>query len=161
MAGWWQEVCDTVVSELSGLLDTAEATLITFRLLVAAMLGGLLGFEREQRGKAAGVRTHMLVALGAALFVLIPQRAGVPDADLTRVIQGVIVGLGFLGTGAILKGSRADAVKGLTTAAGLWVTAAIGIAVGLGQEASAILGTLLALIILHLLPKFSNGSDRT
>lgn len=160
MDGWWQEVWNTVVSEFSDLPNIAEVTRITLRLLLAATLGGLLGFEREQRGKAAGMRTHMLVALGAALFVLIPQQAGISDADLTRVIQGVIVGVGFLGAGTILKSTNEETVKGLTTAAGLWLTAAIGIAAGFGREASAVLSTFLALIIFYLMPKFSGGSNR-
>ena len=70
------------------------------RLVLAAALGGLLGYEREQRGKAAGLRTHMLVALGAALFVLVPQQSGMSNTDMSRVIQGVITGMGFLGAGA-------------------------------------------------------------
>jgi putative Mg2+ transporter-C (MgtC) family protein len=152
MGGWWQEVCTTVLSEFSDLPNIAEITRITLRLLLAATLGSLLGFEREQQGKSAGVRTHMLVALGAALFVLIPQQAWVSHADLTRVIQGVVVGVGFLGAGTILKSSNEEAVKGLTTAAGIWLTAAIGIAAGLGREASAVLSTLLALIIFSLVP---------
>ncbi|MGH8762796.1 MAG: MgtC/SapB family protein [Nitrosospira sp.] len=161
MDGWWQEIWNTVVSEFSDLPNIAEVTRIILRLVLAATLGGLLGFEREQRGKAAGMRTHMLVALGAALFVLIPQQAGISDADLTRVIQGIIVGVGFLGAGTILKSTNEETVKGLTTAAGLWLTAAIGIAAGFGREASAVLSTLLALIIFYLMPKFSGGSDRT
>lgn len=161
MDGWWQQVVDTVISEFSDLPNITEVTRITLRLLIAATLGGLLGFEREQRGKAAGMRTHMLVALGAALFVLIPQQAGISDADLTRVIQGVVVGVGFLGAGTILKSTNEETIKGLTTAAGLWLTAAIGIAAGLGREASAVLSTVLALIIFYLMPKFSGGSDRT
>jgi putative Mg2+ transporter-C (MgtC) family protein len=161
MDGWWQEVCNTVILEFSDLPNIAEATRITLRLLLAATLGGLLGFEREQRGKAAGMRTHMLVALGAALFVVIPQQAGISDADLTRVIQGVITGVGFLGAGTILKSTSEETVKGLTTAAGLWLTAAIGIAAGLGREASAVLSTLLALIIFYLMPRVSGRSDRT
>jgi putative Mg2+ transporter-C (MgtC) family protein len=161
MDGWWQQVVDTVISEFSDLPTITEVTRITLRLLMAATLGGMLGFEREQRGKAAGMRTHMLVALGAALFVLIPQQAGISDADLTRVIQGVVVGVGFLGAGTILKSTNEETIKGLTTAAGLWLTAAIGIAAGLGREASAVLSTVLALIIFYLMPKFSSGSDRT
>ncbi|SCY02921.1 putative Mg2+ transporter-C (MgtC) family protein [Nitrosospira sp. Nl5] len=161
MDGWWQQVVDTVISEFSDLPNITEVTRITLRLLMAATLGGMLGFEREQRGKAAGMRTHMLVALGAALFVLIPQQAGISDADLTRIIQGVVVGVGFLGAGTILKSTNEETIKGLTTAAGLWLTAAIGIAAGLGREASAVLSTVLALIIFYLMPKFSGGSDRT
>ena len=82
----WQEIWSTVQSEFSDIPDAAQITRIMLRLLVAALLGGLLGYEREQHGKSAGVRTHMLVAIGAALFVLIPQQAGASTADLTRVL---------------------------------------------------------------------------
>lgn len=158
---WWQEIGQTIRQEFSDLPDAAGVTRITLRLLIAAILGGLLGFEREHKGKAAGLRTHMLVALGAALFVLIPQQAGVSDADLTRVLQGLVAGIGFLGAGAIIKGRGEEDTKGLTTAAGIWLTAAIGVAAGLGREATAVLSTLLALAILYLVPsiagRFGNG----
>lgn len=160
MSGWWQEVGSTVAQEFSDLPDAAGVTRITLRLLIAAMLGGVLGFEREQKGKAAGLRTHMLVALGAALFVLIPQQAGVSDADLTRVLQGLVAGIGFLGAGAIIKRSDDAEVKGLTTAAGIWLTAAIGVAAGMGREATAVLSTLLALVILYTVPKLVGRLDR-
>jgi putative Mg2+ transporter-C (MgtC) family protein len=153
MEGWWQEVYLMVVSEFSDLPTVTEFTRIILRLGVAATLGGLLGWEREHSGKAAGVRTHMLVAVGAALFVVIPQQMDMSDADLARVIQGVITGVGFLGAGTILKGTGEEPVRGLTTAAGLWLTAAIGIAAGLGREASAVLSAFIALVILHLMPK--------
>jgi len=148
MGAWWQEIGQTIRAEFSDLPDAAGVTRITMRLLLAAILGGVLGFEREQKGKAAGLRTHMLVALGAALFVLIPQQAGVSDADLTRVLQGLVAGVGFLGAGTIIKGSSDEEIKGLTTAAGIWLTAAIGVAAGMGREATAILSTLLAVVIL-------------
>jgi putative Mg2+ transporter-C (MgtC) family protein len=93
----WQEIWITVLSEFSDTPDATQITRITLRLLVAAALGGLLGYEREKQGKSAGVRTHMLVAIGAALFVLIPQQAGASTADLTRVLQGLVAGVGFLG----------------------------------------------------------------
>jgi len=89
------------------------------RLLIAAILGGVLEYEREKKGKAAGVRTHILVAFGAALFVLIPQQVKVTDADLTRVIQGLVAGVGFLGAGAIIRIGDQPEVIGLTTAAGI------------------------------------------
>ena len=155
MTTWWQEVETTVWQEFADLPDAAGVTRITLRLLIAAILGGMLGFEREQKGKAAGLRTHMLVALGAALFVLIPQQAGVSDADLTRVMQGLIAGVGFLGAGAIIKGNGEEEIKGLTTAAGIWLTAAIGMAAGLGREATAVLSTLIALLILYIIPKIA------
>lgn len=129
-----------------------EIARITLRLLVAGILGGLLGYEREQQGKSAGVRTHMLIAIGAALFVLIPQQAGASTADLTRVLQGLTAGVGFLGAGAIILGTGHMATRGLTTAAGIWVTAAIGIAAGMGRESTAVLATLVALFILTAIP---------
>lgn len=156
MDSWWQEVIDTLKSEFSDIADPAQMTRITVRLLIAAVLGGILGYEREYRGKAAGIRTHMLVCMGAALFVLVPRMAGADDAAISRVVQGLVAGIGFLGAGTILKdGVRSAAhVKGLTTAAGLWMTAAIGVAAGMGREATAVLSTLLALGTLSLVPRF-------
>lgn len=148
----WQEIWNTVLSEFSDVPDAEQVTRITLRLLVAAVLGGLLGYEREQQGKSAGVRTHMMVAMGAALFVLIPLQAGASSADLSRVLQGLIAGVGFLGTGAIIMGNREVATRGLTTAASLWVTAAIGVAAGMGRESTAVLSTLIALLILSVVP---------
>ena len=148
----WQEVWNTVLSEFSDIPDATQITRITLRLLVAAALGGLLGYERESKGKSAGVRTHMLVAIGAALFVLIPQHAGASTADLTRVLQGLIAGVGFLGAGAIILGTKQVETQGLTTAAGIWVTAAIGVAAGMGRESTAVLSTLVALFVLSVVP---------
>jgi putative Mg2+ transporter-C (MgtC) family protein len=155
----WETVSDTLVSEFSDVPDASQVTRIVLRLVIAALLGGLLGYERERHGKAAGVRTHMLVALGAALFVLVPKEAGVSGADLTRVIQGIVAGIGFLGAGAIIKGSAEESVKGLTTAAGIWLTAAIGIACGLGRESTAVLSALLAFVILALVPHLTRLRD--
>ncbi|AQT61723.1 MgtC/SapB family protein [Cellvibrio sp. PSBB023] len=153
MSSVWQQISNTVVIEFSDLKDVTEITTITVRLLMAALLGGILGFEREQRGKAAGIKTHMLVSIGAALFVLIPMQAGLSESELSRVVQGIIAGIGFLGAGAILKGTDEKDLKGLTTAASIWLTAAIGVAAGLGRESSAILCTLLALMILIVIPR--------
>jgi putative Mg2+ transporter-C (MgtC) family protein len=141
------------MTEFSDLPDIIAFTRLILRLAIAAALGGLLGWERERSGKAAGARTHMLVSTGAALLVLVPQQMDMSDADLSRVIQGIVTGVGFLGAGTILKSTSEQTVRGLTTAAGLWFTAAIGITAGLGREASAVLSTVLALIILHLVPK--------
>ena len=146
-------VLQTLQSEFSDLPDAAQVTRILVRLLMAALLGGVLGYERERHGKAAGVRTHMLVAMGAALFVLVPQQGGMEVADMSRVIQGIVTGVGFLGAGAIIKRGSEEDVQGLTTAAGVWMTAAIGIACGLGRETTAVLSTLLALVVLGLVPK--------
>jgi putative Mg2+ transporter-C (MgtC) family protein len=162
MSPWWQEVQETLVAEFADITDASQLTRISVRLLMAAILGGILGFEREQKGKAAGVRTHMLVSLGAALFVLVPQTAGADPAAISRVVQGIVAGIGFLGAGTILKGNKLDThqVKGLTTAAGLWMTAAIGVAAGMGREATALLSTLLALGVLSLMPWIIKRLDR-
>ena len=148
----WNQVTGTVAAEFSDLTDLSDATRIVVRLLVAGVLGGTLGWEREHAGKAAGVRTHMLVAMGAALFVLVSQQIGIESPDMSRVVQGIIAGIGFLGAGTILKGTGDEKVHGLTTAAGIWLTAAIGMAAGLGLEATAVLSALLALAVLGALP---------
>ncbi len=147
---WWDVVAATVAQEFSDVGDVEQFTRLAVRLLVAAVLGGVLGLQRERHGKAAGVRTHMLVALGAALFVLVPQQWGMNEADLSRVIQGVVAGVGFLCAGSILKSNDDDQVRGLTTAAGIWLTAAMGVAAGLGREMTAALSAGLALAILSM-----------
>ena len=144
---------DTIAQEFSDLRSVEDATRIVLRLALAALLGGLLGIEREAKGKAAGVRTHMLVSMGAAMFVLASQQFDIGAADMSRVLQGVIAGVGFLGAGTILKGDAESQVKGLTTAAGIWMTSAIGMTAGLGHEASAVLCTLLALTIFAVMPR--------
>ena len=126
---------------------------IIFQLLLAALLGGLLGLEREYMRKEAGLRTYSLVSLGAALFTIISYQAfelfsgqiGI-DFDPTRIIGQIVLGIGFLGAGLIIF--RGLHVEGLTTAAGLWVTAAIGVAIGIGFYFLAIFTTFLALLIL-------------
>lgn len=158
MPGVWEQVAATTREEFSDLPDAAGVTRIVLRLLTAAVLGGVLGYEREQKGKAAGMRTHMLVAVGAALFVLVPQQAGVSDADLTRVLQGLVAGVGFLGAGTIMKVGTAE-IQGLTTAAGIWLTAAIGVAAGMGREGTAVLSTLLALGVLTAVPHVARRFD--
>lgn len=159
MNSTWQQISNTFMAEFSDLKDVSEITTIVIRLLMAALLGGILGFEREHKGKAAGIKTHMLVAIGSALFVLIPQQAGLTESELSRVVQGVIAGIGFLGAGAILKGEDEKHLKGLTTAAGIWLTAAIGVAVGLGRESSAILCTFIALLVLVIVPRVTDGIE--
>lgn len=147
---WWERVWATMLSEFSDLPDAEDLTRLVLRLFLAAILGGLLGLQRETSGKAAGLRTHMLVALGSALFVLVPMQAGMEADALSRVLQGVIAGVGFLCAGTIMKRDSSDRVEGLTTAAGLWMTCAIGIAAGTGREMTAVLSTLLALAILSM-----------
>lgn len=145
---------DALVDELTaGLPDATELGRVVFRLAVAALLGGIIGLQRERRGKSAGLRTHMLVALGASLFMVAPIEAGLSNEDLGRIIQGLVAGIGFLGAGAILKLTDERQIKGLTTAAGLWLTAAVGVAVGLGRWGSAMVGVALIWLILDVLAR--------
>jgi putative Mg2+ transporter-C (MgtC) family protein len=136
---------------LSGLPDTREFVRVFVRLAGAMLLGAIAGFQREQVGKPAGLRTHMLVAMGACLFVLVPLQLGMPLGEVGRVIQGVAAGIGFVGAGAILKLSQEREIQGLTTAAGIWTTAAVGVAVGLGGFGIAMIGMLLAWFVLGVL----------
>ncbi|KQV89410.1 MgtC/SapB family protein [Pelomonas sp. Root1237] len=156
----WATVLQTLQSEFSDAPDVEQVTRLTTRLLLAALLGGVLGYEREQKGKAAGIRTHMLVAMGAALFVLVPQLGGMSVADMSRVIQGIVTGIGFLGAGAIIKHRTEEDTQGLTTAAGIWMTAAIGVACGLGRETTALISALLALVVLAVLPRLVGRGRR-
>lgn len=142
-----------VFSDFTDLPDFSEALHVSLRMLGAVLLGGAIGFERQLKGKAAGLRTHMLVSLGAALFVVPPERAGMSIGDLSRVIQGVVTGIGFLGAGAIVKMSVAAHIKGLTTAASIWLATAIGITAGLGRMSTALMATVLALVVLAVLGK--------
>ena len=151
----FEEVWSTVREEFTDIGDGASIVRIVVRLLVAVVLGGVLGWERESVGAPAGLRTHMLVSLGSALFVLIPLQAGMKMEDLSRVLQGVTAGIGFLGAGAILKQRDRNDVRGLTTAASIWLTAALGVAAGMGREATALLSTLFALVILAILRRWS------
>jgi putative Mg2+ transporter-C (MgtC) family protein len=146
----WDTVLQTVVDEFSDLGNAREVTQVVLRLLVAAILGGLLGLQRERQGKAAGLRTHMLVAASSALVVVVSLQSGLGTDALSRVLQGLLAGVGFVCAGAILKLEREDQVHGLTTAAGVWMTSVIGIAAGLGREMTAALSTLLVLGILTL-----------
>jgi putative Mg2+ transporter-C (MgtC) family protein len=134
--------------------DAAQVARVVIRVIAAALLGALLGWERERAGKPAGLRTHMLVALGAALFVLFPAEAGMAIGDLSRVIQGVATGIGFIGAGTILKRAESEQVEGLTTAASIWLTGAIGMAVGAGQLWLSALCAVSAWIILSGLARF-------
>jgi len=144
----WDSIWRTVVAEFSDLGEPEDLTRLVLRLLVAAVLGGVLGWERERHHKAAGVRTHMLVCSSAALVVVVSLQAGITPEALSRVLQGLLAGIGFLCAGVILKLEREERVQGLTTAAGVWMTSAIGIAAGLGREMSAAVSTLLVLAIL-------------
>ncbi len=142
---------DPVTNQLLSLPEWPQLLRVSVRLSLAVLLGALLGLERERERKAAGLRTHMLVALGAALFTVAPLESGMSVADLSRVFQGVAAGIGFLGAGTILKLSDEREIRGLTTAATIWLTGAVGVAAGLGRVWVAIFGTVMALTILFII----------
>ena len=123
---------------------------LMLRLLLAAGLGAAIGIERETRQKPAGLRTNILIALGSALFTMLSIDIGGVGSTPDRIAAQVVTGMGFLGGGAILRSGRN--VHGMTTAATIWVNAAIGMAAGAGQFAMAIAGTLITLAVLALLP---------
>ena len=155
-----EAIWSTLVHEFSDVPDLSTITRITVRLLIAALLGGILGYERGRKGRSAGLRTHMLVAVGAALFVLGPLQGGMEIGDLSRVLQGVVQGIGFLGAGAIIVRSAKREVEGLTTAANIWTTAGIGVIAGLGMEVTAVLSTGIVLIILAVIPLVLPEQDK-
>jgi len=150
---------------------------ILLRLLISAILGGVVGFEREQTHKRAGLRTHMLVAMGATLFVscndlALEQSRGWRDSKpavlqvqvaLLGSVQAVATGIGFLGAGTIFFSQNRNRIQGLTTAASIWVISAIGLAVGFDRFLLATGATIFVLIILHLLVRLEpqNQSDQT
>jgi putative Mg2+ transporter-C (MgtC) family protein len=131
--------------------DVEQVVRVAARLLVAAALGGALGYERGRRGKAAGLRTHLLVALSSALLVAAAEESGLGADGVSRVIQGVVTGIGFLGAGTILKAEAEARITGLTTAATIWFAAAVGVAVGTGRLWIPIAGVALALVATAIL----------
>lgn len=140
----WQELT-------AGLADLGQIERVLLRVLTATLLGALIGFEREKAGKPAGLRTHILVCLGTAVIVLACAGARMDLDGLSRVIQGIVTGIGFIGAGSILKLDEERDIQGLTTAAGVWMTAGIGIACGLGTLGLALISTALTLMVLWVL----------
>ncbi|QNP29747.1 MgtC/SapB family protein [Cylindrospermopsis curvispora] len=139
------------------LLPTNDWLQIGFRLVLALIVGCMIGFNRQQRGRPAGMRTFMLVSMGAALFVMIPLQAEGDSSyaatnALSRTVQGVASGVGFLGAGLILQESSGKSlrpkVRGLTTAACIWIAAGLGAAIGCGLWQMGLIGGVLTLIIL-------------
>jgi len=134
---------------------------IILRLAFALLIGGAVGLEREVRNKPAGLRTHMLVSFGSALFVLVPIQLGIVQTDpdpLSRVIQGITAGVGFIGAGVILHDSQQEKLKvrGLTSAAAIWVSSALGIVAGTGLWALGAIGAVMALLTLQLVKRMES-----
>lgn len=138
-----------------------DQKVVLVRLMASALLGGLIGFERQVHRRNAGLRTHTMVSLGSCLIMLTSLYVfdiykDVANLDPARIAAGVITGIGFLGAGTIIRDS--EGVRGLTTAASLWVVAAIGLAAGVGFYSAAFFTTILALIVLYFLRYFETRS---
>ena len=118
------------------------------RLLLAAVLGGVIGFQRERANKPAGLRTHILICMGSALFTVVSVLGFTGNVDPSRIAAGVVTGIGFIGAGVIFRGMRGDKVMGITTAASIWITAAIGIAAGAGLYIIAAAAALVTVLVL-------------
>ena len=145
---------DPLLEELSrSLPDVHEAAQITIRLLAALIAGTVVGLQREHSHAPAGLRTHMLVCMGVTLFVFIGSDVGMAHDAQSRVIQGVATGVGFLGAGAILKMRDSLEIHGLTTAAGIWMTAAIGVVIGFGRLGVAAIAVVFAWFVLAIVVK--------
>lgn len=125
---------------------------VILRLLLATVLGAGIGYQRERANKPAGLRTHALISLGAALFTVVSMFGFGNGVDPSRVAAGVVVGIGFIGAGVIFRGMRGDSVAGLTTAASIWVAAAVGLAAGAGMYLVSSLVALITVILL-IIPK--------
>ncbi len=147
--------------ELSlGTADWQQFARVTIRLVMAALLGGAIGFEREKAGKAAGLRTHVLVTLGTCVFVLAGSGIGMNSDGLSRVIQGIVTGIGFIGAGSILKLNEERDIRGLTTSAGIWIASAVGVAVGLGELGLALITTVVTLVVLAVVGKIATPNEK-
>jgi len=131
---------------------------LVWQLLLAAGLGATIGLEREYRRKPAGLRTNILIAVGSALFTIVSLHVASKDGTGDRIAAQVVTGIGFLGGGAILRHGRA--IQGMTTAATIWVNAAIGMAVGAGQRRLAVAATVVTLVVLAVLPPIERYFDR-
>lgn len=125
---------------------------MVLRLLLAAALGAGIGYQRERAHKAAGLRTHILISSGSALFTLASIYGFSGAVDTSRIAAGVVAGVGFIGAGVIFRGMHGDGVAGITTAASIWITAAIGLAAGAGLYLISVIATLITVGIL-LIPK--------
>jgi len=151
---------DLILDELAASIpDARQAVRVIIRLLAALVAGAIIGYQRERAGKAAGLRTHMLVSMGTAMFVLAAAENGMQQDAISRVVQGLATGIGFLGAGAILKLESERRIRGLTTAAGIWMTAALGVAIGLGALGTAAVGVLFAWVVLAILIRLEKRID--
>jgi putative Mg2+ transporter-C (MgtC) family protein len=160
MLAFW----NALVEEVSHVVPDAQTfARVLVRLTFAVLLTGIIGWERERGHKTAGLRTHLMVAIGSALFVLVLENTEGDNANqaVSRVIQGITAGVGFIGGGAILKLESQNKIRGLTTAGSVWFAAAIGVAAGMGKLSAAIAGTIFAMIVLSSLAKLEIRNRKT
>jgi putative Mg2+ transporter-C (MgtC) family protein len=134
----------------------------SIRLIVAFILGGVIGIERERKGRSAGLRTHILVCVGSCLIMLVSIQLfdyfkDIAPVDPGRIAAGVVTGIGFLGAGTIIN--RPEGAQGLTTAASVWISAAIGMAVGCGYMSAALISTVIAFLTLSFLKRIESNID--
>jgi len=150
---------DVLWEELTfGIPERRQLIQVVVRLLASALIAGIIGFQRESAGKSAGLRTHILVSLGSTVFVLGCIGFDMGSDAISRVIQGVVTGIGFIGAGTILK--RGSNVEGLTTSASIWMTCAVGILIGLGELGIALIAAVLTFSILALVGKVESWAHR-
>lgn len=137
-----------------------ETLLIVLKLIIAIILGGIIGLERESLGKPAGTRTYALVAMGSTLFTIISLRGFTEFAnyDPTRIVGQILVGIGFIGAGLIIF--HKEHVEGLTTAAALWATAAVGVTIGISWYAIAAIASLLIFLLLYIVRKIESAKNK-
>jgi len=145
---------------LGHLPDTQGLVRVSVRLLAAVVMGAVIGIQRQLMGKPAGLRTHALVTLAAAIFTLMPLEAGMEFDAVSRVIQGVVTGIGFIGAGVILKRKEEGDVIGLTTAATVWAATAVGVTIGLGHIVLAAVAVALAWVVLTAFARIDAWADR-
>jgi putative Mg2+ transporter-C (MgtC) family protein len=152
---------DLIWKELTnGLPDTQQLARVIIRLIAAVLFGAAIGYQRESIGKPAGIKTHILVTVGTTVFVLGCAGSGMDSDALSRVIQGIVTGIGFIGAGSILKLDKERDIQGLTTAAGVWMTAAIGVTIGLGGIGLALIATILTLTVLTVMGSIELRFDK-
>lgn len=144
------ELLAQVQHDLADFLDFYGNPRMALRLLFATALGGILGWQRESIGKEAGLRNYMTVALSSAFITSVVSQTNFTTEGVSRVLQGLLTGIGFLGAGTILKRPEKGQIEGLTTAAGIWLTAVIGVAAGMGRLGLATIATIFAFAIFQL-----------
>lgn len=152
-----KSISTALYDDFQGFANAEQLTHLVMRVAAACIAGAVIGYQRERTGKAAGLRTHILVTVGTSLMVAICYLEGMEHADVSRVLQGIITGIGFLGGGVILKLEKHQEIKGLTSAAAIWYVAALGIACGLGQLTLALLGSVVGFAILEMLGRLETG----